>query len=77
MDYTGVISGRSIYHNNVLNERGPFKCYVVISTCASTRRMVLDLVPDGSTETFISSLRNSSQEEAAQLKFYQTMEVYF
>ena len=33
-----------------------YKCYIVISTCASTRGVVLHLVPDASAETFINSL---------------------
>ena len=33
-----------------------YKCYIVIYTCASTRVVVLDLVPDASAETFINSL---------------------
>ena len=47
IDYTGAVYCKSIYNDNVLNERDPFKCYIVIYTCASTRGVILDVVPDG------------------------------
>ena len=40
-----------------MNERHPFKCYIIIYTCASNRGVILDVVPDGSSETFIDSLK--------------------
>ena len=40
-----------------MNERDPFKCYIVIYACASTRGVILDVVPDDSAETFINSLK--------------------
>ena len=32
-DYTGAVYFRSIYNDDILNERDPFKCYIVIYTC--------------------------------------------
>ena len=55
--YTGAVYCRSIYNDDVLNEKDPFKCYIVVFTCASTRGVILDVVPDGSAETFINSLK--------------------
>ena len=40
-----------------MNEKDPFKCYIVIYTCASTRGVILNVVPDGSAEIFINSLK--------------------
>ena len=40
-----------------MNERDPFKCYIVVFTCVSTRGVILDVVPDGSFDTFINSLK--------------------
>ena len=57
IDYTGAVYCKSIYNDDVLNERDPYKCYIVIYTCTSTRGVVLDVVPDGSAETFINSLK--------------------
>ena len=34
-----------------------FKCYVILYTCASTRGVILDLVPDLTGEHCINSLR--------------------
>ena len=57
IDYTGAVYCRSIYNDDVLNQRDPFKCYIVIYTCASTRGVILDVVTDGSSETFINTLK--------------------
>ena len=46
-----------VFNDDVLNERDPFKCYIVIYTCDSTREFVLHVVPDGSAVTFINSLK--------------------
>ena len=40
-----------------MNERDHFKCYIAIYTCASTRGVIQDVIPDGSAETFIKSLK--------------------
>ena len=40
-----------------MNERDHFKCYTAIYTCASTRGVIQDVIPDGSAETFIKSLK--------------------
>ena len=56
-DYTGAVHCRSIYNDDILNESDTFKCYIVIYTCASTRGVILDVVPDGSAETFVNSLK--------------------
>ena len=34
-----------------------FKCYVVLYTCAATRGVVLDLIPDASAKTSVNSLK--------------------
>ena len=34
-----------------------FKCYVVLYTCATTREVVLDLVPNVSTKTFVNNIK--------------------
>ena len=57
IDYTGAVYCRSIYNDDVLNERDHFKYYIVIYTCATTREAILDVVPDGSAKTFINSLK--------------------
>ena len=57
IEYAGAIYCRSICNDDVLNERDPFKCYIVIYTCASTRGVILNVVLDGSAETFINSLK--------------------
>ena len=57
IDYAGTVYCRSIYNDNVLNQRDPLKCYIVIYSCASTRGVILDVVPDGSAETFIYSFK--------------------
>ena len=40
----------SIYNDDVLNEKDPFKCYIVIYMCSSTRGVILDVVADVSAE---------------------------
>ena len=45
-----------IYHRNTLDDCDLFKCYVVLYTCASTRGVILELVPDASSKYFIYSL---------------------
>ena len=57
IDYTGAVYCISIYNYNVSNERDSFKCYIVIYTCVSSREVILDVVPDGSAETVIKTLR--------------------
>ena len=76
IDYTGVVYCRSINNDDVLNERDHFKYYIVIYTCASTRGVILDVVPDGSAETFINSLKKFISRRGCQQKCYQTMGMY-
>ena len=57
IDYTGAVYCRIIYNDDVLNERDAFKCYIAIYTCASTRGVILDVVPVGSAENFINSFK--------------------
>ena len=77
IDYTGVVYCRSINNDDVLKERDHFKYCIVIYTCASTRGVMLDVVPDGSAETFINSLKKFiSRRGCQQQKYYQTMGMY-
>ena len=46
----------SLFNSSSIDEDDMYKCYIVIYICASTRGVVLDLVPDASTETFVNSL---------------------
>ena len=51
-----------------MNERDPFKCYIVIFTCASARGVILNVVPDGSPETFVNSLKKFISRRACPAK---------
>ena len=56
VDYIGALYCKNLFNSNSSYEGDMYKCYIVIYTCASTRGVVLDLVPDASAETFINSL---------------------
>ena len=55
IDYTGSLFCKNVFFNDSVDEDNLFKCYIVIYTCAATRGIVLDLVPDASSQTFINS----------------------
>ena len=57
IDYAGAAYCRSVYNDDVLNKSDALKCYIIIYSCASTRGVILDVFSDGSTETFIISLK--------------------
>ena len=43
--------------NSLEDDYGLFKCYIVLYTCASTRGVILELVPDASSKYFAYSFR--------------------
>ena len=58
VDYLGPLYCKGNYDMNSLeDDYGLFKCYVVLYTCASTRGVVLELVPDASSKNFVCSFR--------------------
>ena len=46
-----------------------FKCYVVFCTCASTRGVILELVPDANSEYFVYSLRKFISRRGVQERY--------
>ena len=67
IDYTGSLFCKKVFFNDIVDEDNLFKCYIVIFTCAAgTRGIVLDLVPDASSQTFINSfikfISNNTQQ---------------
>ena len=57
VDYSGAVYCKNVFSSDNVDEDDMYKCYIVIYTCASTRGVVLDVVPDGTAETFIYNLR--------------------
>ena len=57
IDYIGLLYTKNVYNDHLEDEHQLFKCYVVLHTCARTRAVVLDLVPDDSVKTFVNSLK--------------------
>ena len=57
VDYSGALYCKDLFHNDNTDEDDMYKCYIVIYTCASTRGVILDVVPDATGETFINSLK--------------------
>ena len=58
VDYLGSLYCKGNYDMNSLeDDYGLFKCYVVLYTCASTRGVVLELVPDASSKNFVCRFR--------------------
>ena len=57
IDYLGSLYCKDIHDRNTLDDCDSFKCYVVLYTYASTRGVILELVPDASSKCFIYSLR--------------------
>ena len=56
-DYIGPLYAKNVFVSDVSEEEDMFKCYVILYTCASTRGVILDLVPDVSAEQCVNSLR--------------------
>ena len=54
VDYLGPLYVRNIYGSK---KRDLYKCRIVLYTCASTRAVSLDIVPDASCQSFIRSLK--------------------
>ena len=57
IDCIGPLYTKNAYNDQQENEHQLFKCYVVLYTCATTRGVVLDLVPDASAKTFVNILK--------------------
>ena len=57
IDYIGPLYTKNVYNDQQEDEHQLFKCYVVLYKCATTRGVVLDLVPDASAKTFVNSLK--------------------
>ena len=55
VDYMGPVYCKNVYGVNSLDEEDMHKAFIVLYTCASTRGVVLDLVPNGESKTFINS----------------------
>ena len=55
IDYTGAVLCRNIFISGIVSEEELFKCYIVVSACATTTGIVLDLVQDVSAQTWIHS----------------------
>ena len=54
VNYLGPLHCKGIYDMNSLEDNyGLFKYYVVLYTCASTRVVVSELVPDASLKNFV------------------------
>ena len=54
VDYLGPLHCKGIYDmNSSEDDYGLFKYYVVLYTCASTRVVVSELVPDASLKNFV------------------------
>ena len=57
-----------------MNERDPCKCYTVIYTCASTRGVILDVVP---VETFLNSSKKFISRRGCPAKILSDNRVVF
>ena len=56
LDYSGALYCKNLFNSNSSDENDMYKFYIVIYTCASTRGVILDSVPDSSAEIFMNSL---------------------
>ena len=56
IDYLGPLFCKNVYTENSVEEDDMYKCFVALYTCASTRGVILELVHNGSSKTFINSL---------------------
>ena len=54
VDYMGPVFVKNVYEKCGFQM---YKAFIIIYTCASTRAIILDMVEDGSTSSFINSLR--------------------
>ena len=54
--YTGVDYAGPLYVKDIYSKDGMFKCWIFLYTCASTRNLFLDLVPDCYSSTCIRAL---------------------
>ena len=57
IDYIGLLYTKNVYNDQQEDEHQLFKCYVVLYTCATTRGVVLDLVPETLAKAFVNSLK--------------------
>ena len=57
MDHFGIIHCKNVFKENTLDENDMHPCHVLIYTCASTRGIILDLVPDTSSKEVVNSLK--------------------
>ena len=46
VDYSGALYCKNVFSSDNVDEDDMYKCYIVIYTCASTRGVILDVVPD-------------------------------
>ena len=58
IDYIGPLYTKNVDNNQQEDEHQLFKYYVVLYTCAATRGVVLDIVPDASAKIFINIFQN-------------------
>ena len=54
VDYLGPLIVRNILYGNTDHL---FNVYIALCTCASTRAVYLDVVPDASSRSFVSSMK--------------------
>ena len=54
--YTGVDYAGPLYVNDIYSKKGMHKCWIFLYTCASSRNLYLDLVPDCYSSTCIRAL---------------------
>ena len=57
IDHFGPLYCHSNFRGDTIGEDEVHKCHVVLYTCASSRGIILDLVPDTSVKEFINSLK--------------------
>ena len=55
IDHFGTLYCQSNFRGDTIDEDEVHKCHVVLYTCASSRGIILDLVPDTSAKEFINS----------------------
>ena len=69
IDYLGPLYCKDTYDRNTLDDCDLFKCYAVLYTCASTRGVILELVPDASSKYFFIVLESLYHAEVVQERF--------
>ena len=57
MDHFGHLYCKNNFKSDAVNEDDIHKCYVLLYTCAASRGVLLDLVPDTSAKEVIDSLK--------------------